>query len=72
MDDYPRTLTYFERSIGIYGQHTGILYNMAVCHQLLEQHEQAELLLRKVLQYDPANQQSRALLEQYKNASLAN
>jgi tetratricopeptide (TPR) repeat protein len=62
MDDYARALTYFERSNEIYGLHTGTLFNMAACHQLAGQFEQAQLLLRKVLQYDPDNQQARALL----------
>lgn len=63
MDDYPRALTYFERSIEIYGQHTGTLYNMAVCYHLLEQHNKVAPLLQKVLKYDPGNEQARALLE---------
>lgn len=62
MDNYPRALTYFERSIEIYGQHSGTLVNMAVCHQFLEQYEEAASLLRKVLEYDPDNQQAKALL----------
>jgi Tfp pilus assembly protein PilF len=62
MDDYARALTYFERSIEIYGEHTGTLFNMAACHQMLGQSAQAESLLRKVLKYDPDNQQARASL----------
>ncbi|GAC1393218.1 MAG: hypothetical protein NVSMB38_20410 [Ktedonobacteraceae bacterium] len=65
MDDYSHSITFFERSIEIYGQHTGTLYNMAACHQLLEQHEQAEQLVRTVLKHDPENQQARALLAGY-------
>jgi tetratricopeptide (TPR) repeat protein len=62
VDDYVGALTYFERSIEIYGPHTGTFYNLAACHQLVGQFEQAQSLLRKVLQYDPDNQQARALL----------
>lgn len=65
IDDYARALTYFERSIELYGQHTGTIYNMAMCHQLLEQHEQVKQLLHTVLQYDPENQQARGLLAEY-------
>jgi tetratricopeptide (TPR) repeat protein len=63
--DYQRSLIFFERSIEIYGQHTGTLYNMALCYQQLQQHEQAELLLQTVLQYDPDNHEARALLAGY-------
>ena len=62
MHNYPRALTYFERSIEIYGPYSGTLVNMAVCHQFLEQYEQADSLLRKVLQHDPDNQEAKTLL----------
>jgi Tfp pilus assembly protein PilF len=62
MDNYERALIYFERSIEIYGQHAGTLFNMAACCQLTGQSARAESLLRKVLEYDPDNQQARALL----------
>jgi tetratricopeptide (TPR) repeat protein len=62
MGDYARALTFYERSIDIYGQHTGTLYNMAACHQLIGQFAETESLLHKVLQCDPDNQQARALL----------
>jgi tetratricopeptide (TPR) repeat protein len=65
LDDYQRALTYFERSVAIYGPHTGTLYNMAVCHRLLEQHEQAERLLQTVVNFDPENQLARSLLAEY-------
>lgn len=62
MDDYARALTYFERSIEIYGEHAGTLFNMAACHQMIGQSAEAEALLRKVLEHDPDNQQARASL----------
>ncbi len=62
MDEPALALTYFERSVEIYGEHTGTLYNMAVCYQLTGQPVRAESLLRKVLRRDPDNQQARALL----------
>jgi tetratricopeptide (TPR) repeat protein len=62
MDDYAGALTYFERSVEIYGEHAGTLFNMAACCQLTGQPARAESLLRKVLRYDPDNQQARALL----------
>ena len=65
MDHYAHALTYFERSIEIYGQDTGSLYNMAVCYQFLEQHEQAEALLGQVIKYDPSNEEAQALLVEY-------
>ncbi len=66
MDDYALALTYFERSTEIYGEYIGTLYNMAVCYQFLEQHEQAESLLCKVLKYEPDNHQAKSLLAAYK------
>lgn len=68
IDDYKRALIYFAHSLEIYGRHSGTLYNMAVCHQLLEQHEQAQQLLVTVLHYDPENQQARAALAEYEAA----
>jgi len=55
MDDYPRALHYFERSLDIYGPHTGTYYNMAVCHHLLNQAGQALPLLQRLLETDPGN-----------------
>lgn len=62
MDDHARALTFFERSIEIYGEHTGTLFNMAACCQLTGQPARAESLLRRVLQHDPDNRQARDLL----------
>lgn len=67
MDDYAQALTYFERSIEIYGEHAGTLYNLAACHQLMGQSVRAEALLRKLLKYDPGNQQAVALLAETTN-----
>jgi tetratricopeptide (TPR) repeat protein len=66
IDDCAHALTYFERSIEIYGQHAGTLFNMAACHESLGQFGHAESLLRTVLKYDPDNQQARALLTEMK------
>jgi tetratricopeptide (TPR) repeat protein len=65
MDLYREALTYFEHSTVLYGQHTGILYNIAVCHQLLGQHTEAKQALRTVIQFDPENQAAQALLASY-------
>jgi len=68
LDDYPRASTYFARSVEIYGPHSGTLYNMAVCHRLLGQHEQAKSLLHVVVHSDPENQAARALWAHYQPA----
>jgi len=65
LEDYQHALLYFERSVKIYGPHTGTLYNMAVCHQLLGQHERAKELLQRVVRYDPENQSAMSLLAAY-------
>jgi tetratricopeptide (TPR) repeat protein len=62
MDDYPHALTYFERSVELNGPHTGALFNMAVCHNLLGRPEAAAALLRRILDADPENVSTLALL----------
>jgi tetratricopeptide (TPR) repeat protein len=62
MDDYPRALTFFRRSIEIYGRDTGTLFNMAACHHLLGQDAPAAALLRDVIERDPENREAAALL----------
>jgi len=65
MEQYARALIYFERSIQIYGEHTGALYSMAVCYRSLEQHQQAKTMLQNVVERDPDNHQARTLLAEY-------
>jgi tetratricopeptide (TPR) repeat protein len=71
MDDYPRALDYFARSIEIYGRDTGTLYNMAACHHLLGDGEQAAALLRQVLEHDAGNEPAAALLAEITEAPAA-
>lgn len=63
LDDYVRALAYFERSVELYGSHSGTLYNMAACHHLLGHPAQAGALLKTVLKHDPDNQEARLLLD---------
>jgi hypothetical protein len=62
MDDYRRALTYFARSSEIYGEDTGTLFNMAACHHLLGDGEQASALLQRVLELEPENAEAAGLL----------
>jgi tetratricopeptide (TPR) repeat protein len=62
MGEYAQALTYFERSLEIYGERPDTLCNMAMCYQLLDEPEAAEQLLHRVLQADPANSLARHLL----------
>lgn len=71
MDAYRQALVYFERSLEIYGAHTGTYYNMAVCHSLLDQPELAEPLARKVVAHDPENSEARELLARIEQNKLA-
>lgn len=64
MDDYPRALDYFARSTEIYGEDTGTLYNMAACHHLLGQSEEAAALLERLLAQEPGNTEAMALRAQ--------
>jgi len=69
MDDPERALTYFERSMAIYGPDTGTLHNMAACYHLLGEHAGAAALLHKVLEYDSANESARMLLAECESAA---
>ncbi len=60
--DYGASLTYFERSVEMFGPYTGTLCNMAYCLQLLGLHEEAQGLLRGVLDQDLGNEQAAAIL----------
>jgi tetratricopeptide (TPR) repeat protein len=71
IDDFPRALVYFARSIEIYGRDSGTLYNMAACHHLLGNAEQAAALLREVLAHDARNEAAAALLAEITEASAA-
>lgn len=64
MGRYQEALCYFQYSLEIYGAHTGTYYNMSACYQLLGDAEQAQLLLRKILQTDPDNVEAKTLLNQ--------
>lgn len=63
IDDYALALSYFERSMAIYGPDTGTLYNIGACLHCLGEDAAAAAVLAKVLDYDPANEEARALLE---------
>lgn len=63
IDDYAGALSYFERSIAIYGPDTGTLYNISACLHCLGDDAAGAVVLAKVLDYDPANEEARALLE---------
>lgn len=71
MGCYSQANDYFQRSVHIYGEHTGTLYNMALCYFLLEEFEQAELLLKKVLIYDPVNEEATLLLTQIHSRNIS-
>lgn len=71
MDAYAQALTYYSYSMAIYGEDTGILYNVAVCHHMLNQDEKVPPLLNKILQYDPDNTEAQTLWEQHQKAKRA-
>lgn len=62
IDFYQRALDFF-----CYSQHvrqdTGTMFNMAICHQMLSQKQEAEKLLRIVIEYDPSNDQAQTALD---------
>ncbi len=63
--EYEAALRYFQYSVGIYGAFTGIYYNMALCHELLGQKEQAIELLQKIMASDPSNKIAFEKLRQF-------
>jgi len=63
IDDYAGALSYFERSMAIYGPDTGTLYNIGACLHCLGDDASAAAVLTKVLEYDPANEDARRLLD---------
>ncbi len=48
-----RARSFFERSLVLYGQHASTAYNLALCHQALDQPEQAARWLAQALELDP-------------------
>lgn len=69
MDDHSAALTYFERSMAIYGADTGTLYNIAACYRLLGEHGAAVAMLQKVLEYDNDNEAAKLLLDECESAA---
>lgn len=65
VDAYEWALYYFSQSTDIYGPYTGTFFNMAVCHHMLGDGENARLLLEKVVAHDPGNAEAQALLTEY-------
>jgi tetratricopeptide (TPR) repeat protein len=63
IDHHVGALSYFERSMAIYGPDTGTLYNIGACLHCLGDDAAAAAVLGKVLEYDPANEDARRLLD---------
>lgn len=63
MASYQEALRYFSYSQNIYGIHTGTMFNMAVCHWMMGNSEEAVPLLQCVLQIDKNNEEASQLLQ---------
>lgn len=61
MDDYRGAIRFFQQSLAAYGEHTGTLCNIAMCHRMLGEDETAEALLAQVLACEPDNVAAQAL-----------
>lgn len=62
LDDYDGALVYYDRSIAIYGEDTGTLFNMALCHHMCGRYDAARPLLEVVVAHDATNAEAAALL----------
>lgn len=71
VDDYASALSYFERSMAIYGPDTGTLYNIGACLHCLGEDAAAAAALAKVLDYDPQNPDARRLLAECESGHTA-
>lgn len=69
LNDYPKALFYFEKSLDIYGPFTGTLSNMAASHLMLHQPEQAAGLLKQILDAEPDNESAKRLLREVEQLS---
>lgn len=69
MDDHAGALTYFERSMAIYGADTGTLYNIAACYHMIGESGAAVAVLQKVLEYDGGNEAAKLLLSECEGAA---
>ncbi|MFN8395696.1 MAG: hypothetical protein U0176_13745 [Bacteroidia bacterium] len=65
LDAYEWALYYFSQSTDIYGAYTGTFFNMAVCHHMQGDTENAVPLLQQVVAHDPDNAQAVELLRGY-------
>jgi len=61
MGAYRQALKFLARSVEMYGQDTGTLANMALCHLFLGQEQEAKALLQTMLANDPANARAQEL-----------
>jgi tetratricopeptide (TPR) repeat protein len=64
VDRFAPALTYFERSVALYGADSGMLFNMAACRFMLGQTEGCVALLERVIQIDPGNHEAALLLRE--------
>jgi hypothetical protein len=62
MDLYGPALTYYRRSVALYGEDSGTLFNMASCHYMRDEGALAKAILARVLQADPKNAAALSLL----------
>lgn len=64
MDDYERALTFYQRSLDLFGASPHTHYNIAICHHLQKRPREAELHLRRTLELMPDHTHATALLRE--------
>ena len=62
---YEESINFLHRSGKIYGQSNDILFNQALCYQMLGDNEKIKTLLQQVLETDPAHTDALKMLKAY-------
>lgn len=62
---YSEAILYFEKSLMIYGKTTATLFQIALCHCLLDEFSSALPILEELLALEPDNQDIQALIQHF-------
>lgn len=66
---YKEALDYYQQAIPFVGEQFGLYYNMALCHQHLDQKEEALNAFKKALEMDPESKETKEWILHLENPS---